>query len=245
MSGFVHALYLNGVGMSYMKLTVREASKLFSVSEKTIYRWIESKALPAYRINKQFRFNQTELLEWAAACRTSFSPDLLNEPESGSSPLPDPVHALAAGGIHYRVGGTDRNAVLQSVVELLRLPDHVDRKFLYEVLLAREALGSTGIGDGIAIPHARNPIVLNVERPTITLCFLENPVEFDALDGLPVTILFTLINPTVRAHLHLLSRLAFILSDKSFRDVLKRQGSRDEILAEARRVMQNLASGAE
>ncbi len=226
--------------MSLMKMTVREASRLFNVSEKTIYRWIEQKSLPAYRINKQFRFNQTELLEWAAARRTNFSPDLLNEPEFSSVPLPDPVQALAAGGIHYRVAGTDRVSVLRSVVELLRMPDYVDREFLIQVLLAREALGSTGIGDGIAIPHARNPIVLNVERPTITLCFLENPVDFDALDGLPVTVLFTLINPTVRAHLHLLSRLAFVLNDKGFRDVLKRQGSRDEIFAEARRVMQGL-----
>jgi nitrogen PTS system EIIA component len=223
-----------------MKLTVKDAAKLFSVSEKTVYRWVEQKGLPAYRINKQFRFNQTELLEWAAAGRTSISPDLLREPESGSAPLPDPVQALASGGIYYRVAGRDRDSVLRSVVELLRLPDHVDREFLLQVLLARESLGSTGIGDGIAIPHARNPIVLNVERPTITLCFLENPVDFAALDGLPVTILFTLVNPTVRTHLHLLSRLAFILSDKGFRDVLKRQGSRDEILLEARRTMQSL-----
>lgn len=223
-----------------MKLTVKEAAKMFNVSEKTIYRWIEQKALPAYRINKQFRFNQTELLEWAAAGRMNVFPNLLIEPESGSDPLPDPVQALASGGIYYRVAGTDRNSVLRSVVELLRLPDHVDREFLLQVLLAREALGSTGIGDGIAIPHARNPIVLNVERPTITLCFLENPINFDALDNLPVTVLFTLVNPTVRAHLHLLSRLAFILSDKGFRDVLKQQGSRDEILAEARRTLQAL-----
>jgi nitrogen PTS system EIIA component len=224
-----------------MKLTVKEAAKLFNVSEKTIYRWVEQKGLPAYRINKQFRFNQSELLEWAAAGRTNITPELLHEPDSSAAPLPDPVHALASGGIYYRVAGKDRDSVLRSVVELLRLPDHVDREFLLQVLLAREALGSTGIGDGIAIPHARNPIVLNVERPTITLCYLENPVDFDALDGQPVNILFTLVNPTVRAHLHLLSRLAFILSNKEFRDVLKRQGSRDEILAEARRTIQSLA----
>jgi nitrogen PTS system EIIA component len=225
-----------------MKLTAREAAKLFAVSEKTIYRWIEQKGLPAYRINKQFRFNQTELIEWAAAGRTGISPELLREPESGTEPLPDPVQALAVGGIHYRVAGTDRDSVLRSVVELLRLPNHVDREFLLAILLAREALGSTGIGDGIAIPHARNPIVLNVERPTITLCFLENPVDFDSLDGLPVTVLFTLVSLTVRSHLHLLSRLAFILNDKGFKNVLKRQGSRDEILAEARRTIQSLAA---
>jgi len=223
-----------------MKLTARDAARLFNVSEKTIYRWIEKKGLPAYRINKQFRFNQTELLEWAAAGRTGISPELLSQAESETEELPDPVQALAAGGIHYRVAGTDRDSVLRSVVELLRLPDHVDREFLFQVLLAREALGSTGIGDGIAIPHARNPIVLSVERPTITLCFLEHPVDFAALDGLPVTVLFTLVSLTVRSHLHLLSRLAFMLNDKNFREVLKRQGSRDEILAEARRAMQSL-----
>jgi nitrogen PTS system EIIA component len=227
-----------------MKLTVKEAAKLFNVSEKTIYRWVEQKGLPAFRINKQFRFSQAELLEWAAAGRTNISPELLREPESGSLPLPDPVQALANGGIYYRVAGTDRDSVLRNVVDMLRLPDHVDREFLLQVLLAREALGSTGIGDGIAIPHARNPIVLNVERPTITLCFLENPVDFAALDGLPVTILFTLINPTARAHLHVLSRLAFMLNDKGFREALKQQASRDKILAEAQRTMQGLAASS-
>ena len=76
-------------------------------------------------------------------------------------------------------------------------------------ILAREALGSTGIGDGIAIPRVRNPIVLHLSRPIVTLCFLERPVDFGALDGQPVTTLFTLISPTVRAHLHLLSRLSY------------------------------------
>jgi len=81
-----------------------------------------------------------------------------------------------------------------------------------------------------------------VESPTITLCFLENPVDFAALDGQPVNILFTLVSLTVRSHLHLLSRLAFILNNKGFQDVLKRQASRDEILAEARRAMQSLTA---
>jgi excisionase family DNA binding protein len=62
------------------------------VSEKTIYRWVEQKGLPAFRINKQYRFNQAELLEWAAAGRTNISLELLREPESASLPLPDPVH---------------------------------------------------------------------------------------------------------------------------------------------------------
>ena len=112
------------------------------------------------------------------------------------------------------------------------------------VLFAREALESTGIGDGIAIPHVRNPIVLHVSRPVITLCFLEKAVDFGALDGKPVSILFSLISPTVRAHLRLLSRLSFALQDPGFKSVVTRQGSRDEIFAEARRVEAALVSGA-
>ena len=123
----------------------------------------------------------------------------------------------------------------EGVVEHMRLPDEVDREFVLRVLLARERLQSTGIGDGLAIPHVRNPIVLHVSRPMITLCFLERAIEFDALDGKPVFALFSLISPTVRAHLRLLSRLAFGLNQAGFKDAVLRQASRDEILEEARR----------
>ena len=112
----------------------------------------------------------------------------------------------------------------------MKLPEDVDPEFLYQVLLAREALGSTGIGDGIAIPHVRNPIVLHLSRPTVTLCFLEQPVDFGALDGQPVSTLFTLVSPTVRAHLHLLSRLAFALRHPRFKAAVQSQASREEIL---------------
>jgi PTS system nitrogen regulatory IIA component len=77
----------------------------------------------------------------------------------------------------------------------------------------------------------RNPVVLHVLRPSVTLCFLEHPIDFKAIDGLPVSILFTLISPTVRAHLHLLSRLGFVLQDKDFKATLKRQASREDLMA--------------
>ena len=101
---------------------------------------------------------------------------------------------------------------MREVVELLRLPDEVDRPFLLRVLLAREAIAPTAIGEGIAIPHVRNPVVLHVGRPAIALCFLEQPIEYDALDGKPVHTLFTIVSPTTRAHLHLMSKLSFVLA---------------------------------
>jgi PTS system nitrogen regulatory IIA component len=118
----------------------------------------------------------------------------------------------------------------------------VDREFLYQVLLAREALGSTGIGEGIAIPHVRNPIVLHLSRPLVVLCFLERPVDFGAIDRQPVTTLFTLISPTVRAHLHLLSRLGFALRDADFKATVLRQAPREEIVEALRRAEMGMAA---
>jgi PTS system nitrogen regulatory IIA component len=216
-----------------MQLTVRDAAKLLNVSEKTIYRWINQGHLPAYRVNEQYRFNRAELLEWATSNKINVSVDIFHEPESTTTSLPGLADALEAGGIFYRIGGGDKESVLRSVVDTMRLPDEVDRDFLFRVLLAREALGSTGIGEGIAIPHVRNPVVLHVQRPSICLCFLEKPIDFGALDRQPVFALFSMISPTVRAHLHLLSRLSFALHNPAFKGVITRQGPRDEILAEA------------
>lgn len=219
-----------------MQLGVRDVSKLLNVSEKTVYRWINQGVLPAYRVNEQYRFNRAELLEWATSRKMNVAAELFDEPESSTVPVPGLAEALQTGGIVYRLSGADKEAVLRAVVEHMRLPDEVDRDFLLRVLLAREALQSTGIGDGIAIPHVRNPIVLHVPRPMITLCFLERPVEFGALDGKPVHVLFSLISPTVRAHLQMLSRLSFGLHDAEFKKAIGRQASRDDILGHARRV---------
>jgi PTS system nitrogen regulatory IIA component len=119
-------------------------------------------------------------------------------------------------------------------VELLPLPEEVDRETLLHVLLAREALGSTAVGDGIAIPHVRNPIVLHVDEPIVAVCHLATPVDFEALDGKPVRTLFTLVTPTVRTHLHLLSRLAYLLKQPPFREAVMREADVEEVVRLAR-----------
>ena len=222
-----------------MQLTVRNVSELLNVSEKTVYRWVSERNLPGYRLSGQDRFNRAELLEWATGNKVNISPKIFQETE-GATRLPELADALQAGGVFYRLSGRDKPSVLRSVVEDLRLPEEVDRKFLLEMLLAREALESTGIGEGIAIPHARTPIVLHVAKALVTLSFLEQPVDFGALDGQPVHALFTVISPTVKAHLHLLSRIAFALRDAELKSLVIQQGNRDAILAAVQRISASL-----
>ncbi len=218
-----------------MQLTVREAARLLRVSEKTVYRWIAGRQLPAHRVGDLYRFNRAELLEWAMANRVNASAELFGEPAEPGGALPGLHEALEAGGISYRLEGGDRDAVLRSLVRTLRLPEGVDAELVYEVLRARELLGSTSVGDGVAIPHPRHPLVLQVTRPSVTLCFLETPIDYGALDGKPVSALFAILSPTVRTHLHLLAHLAFALHQPGFRAAVAGQGSRQEILREAAR----------
>ncbi|HNQ89113.1 MAG TPA: PTS sugar transporter subunit IIA [Verrucomicrobiota bacterium] len=225
-----------------MNLSVRDVSVMLGVSEKTVYRWINEQNLPGYRLSGQYRFNRAEILEWATANRINVSPAALGELETEAQSLPTLAEALQAGGIFYRISGRDKQSALAAVVEVLRLPDEVDREHLLQVLLAREQLASTGIGGGIAIPHVRSPIVLHVPKPTITLCFLETAVDFGALDGKPVRALFTLVSPTVRAHLNLLSRLAFALRDARFRALVDQEATREAILSEVEQLSQALVA---
>ena len=223
-----------------MDITVRDAATMLNVSEKTIYRWIHNAIVPAYKVNEQYRLNRAELLEWATKRNMSVSPDIFREPESEGIPMPSLAEAIQTGGIFYRIEGDTRKTALQSIIEHIWLPEEVDREFLLNVLLAREELGSTGIGDGIAIPHVRNPVVLHITRPFVSLCFLESPIDFNAIDDKPVHALFTIMSPTVRAHLHMLSRISFALRDERLRAAIEGQAARKEILSEISRIEKKL-----
>ena len=215
-----------------MQLTVKDAATALKVTEKTVYRWIQSGGLPAYRVAGSYRINRAMLFEWATSKRINFP---TTEPVEDVELLPMPglAEALEAGGIHYRVGGASKEEILQALVDLLKVPDAVDRPALLQAF-TREQLQSTGVGDGIAMPHVRNPAILDVATASVCLCFLETPVAFGALDGKKVHILFTPLSPDVRHHLHLLSRISFALRNPRFKRLLDGEARRDEIITAAR-----------
>jgi PTS system nitrogen regulatory IIA component len=214
-----------------MMIGLKEVAQILAVSEKTIYRWIAKKEIPAYKIGEGYRFNRVELLEWATARKIKVSYTIFDEPFETDDELPSLTEALNAGGIHYRIPGTDKESVLKSIVNIMHLPDDVDREFLIGALLARENLGTTAIGNGMAIPHVRNPIIFHVKKPVLALCFLEQAIDFNAMDGQAVDTVFTIITHTVRSHLHILSRLSYALHQPAIRSVINGAANRQVILA--------------
>lgn len=212
-----------------MQLTLRQATSYLNVDEATLRSWIKKRGLPAHRINEQLYLNAVELWQWATENGITVSRRLLDDARQEVDDLPPLSALLEAGGIHRDVGGADKGGVLRDVVARLPLPADLDREFLVTVLEAREAMGSTGIGDGIAIPHARNPILLHVEQPVVGLCLLRHPVDFDAVDGLPVHALFVVISPSIPVHLKILARLGLVLRDADLRRLLKGRAGADDI----------------
>lgn len=213
-----------------MLMNITDAANALQAEEKSVIQWIRKERLPAETVRGEYMINRAELLEWATARGLKVDPSVFKIRDDDSVHMPSIFEAVEAGGIHYNVQGHDKETILKNVVDLLDLSEEIDPEFLLQVLLTREAVGTTAIGDGIAIPHVRNPILLQLPVSKIALCFLEKPVEFDAPDGKPVTVLFTLTSPTVKVHLHLLSSLSYALKNQDLKKALTDRADRQTIL---------------
>jgi PTS system nitrogen regulatory IIA component len=137
---------------------------------------------------------------------------------------------LSAQAVVTELTATTKRAVLEELVGILAKDGKVkDAKATVDVLMEREKLGSTGIGQGIAIPHAKTD---QAGQVVAAFGLSRRGVQFDALDGDPVNIFFLLVAPPDAAALHLkaLARISRLLKDKFFRQALRETKTPAEIL---------------
>lgn len=109
---------------------------------------------------------------------------------------------------------TSKKRALEIISEIAAQHSGLDSNRLFECMLSREKVGTTGIGNGIAIPHGR---MLDSDQAIAVLLQCEQPVDFDAIDSRPVDILFALLVPDeqCKTHLTTLSLMAEKLNDKA------------------------------
>lgn len=120
--------------------------------------------------------------------------------------------------------------VIKELVELLAKAGEIkNRDELVKILMAREMLGSTGIGQGIGIPHGKSQ---NIKQLTAAFGLSKEGVDFESLDGEPTRIFFLLVAPEESAgpHLKALARISRLLKDKYFRDTLLKAEDEKEII---------------
>ena len=136
---------------------------------------------------------------------------------------------LTPGRSQVNVPGGSKKKTLETIANLIgrEVPD-LDTQAVFEALIAREKLGSTGFGNGIAIPHCR---LQGCESPVSALLHLDAPIDFDAIDGAPVDLLFVLLVPQAAtdAHLELLRQIASMLDRKEVRDKLRSASSNEAL----------------
>lgn len=149
---------------------------------------------------------------------------------TGSTILAD---ALSPKRINLNLRSTERSTVLAELVnqisELGEQPEA--RQTLLRALHEREQLHSTGIGDGIALPHSRNALVGLVDKPLIVFGRHSEGIPYGAPDGLPAKLLFLVVAPTVTQHLALLARLIRLLRDPKLRQDLQNADRPEKAIA--------------
>lgn len=126
---------------------------------------------------------------------------------------------LPADNVVVDLEASSKKRVFEQAGLLFENRHGIARATVYDALFDREKLGSTGLGQGIAIPHGR----IKGQKDALGAFFrLATPVPFDAPDGLPVKLMFVLLVPeaATERHLQLLSELAQMFSDKNFRESL-------------------------
>jgi nitrogen PTS system EIIA component len=206
-----------------MQWTVKEASEFLQVPEDTIYDWIDKRGLPSTRFNGRYHFNRLKLIDWAQENRVPFL-------VQNGVDLPSLREALEEGGIYENIRGDDKPGIFKNIVDLLKIPSKEDRELICQMILSREKEGSTDLGNGIAVPHARHPILLQVAKPMVALCYLKNPIRFGGPEGTPVFVLFVILTPSIRLHLHFLERLGYALRDKEFSKLILSQAPKSKIM---------------
>ena len=97
-------------------------------------------------------------------------------------------------------------------------------------LIERETLASTGIGQGIAVPHPRHPQDWGLGEPMVAVFFLDHAVDFHALDGEPVFVLFVILCSTVKGHLRMLAQVSHLVNNAEMQAYLRTTPNRSQFL---------------
>jgi len=226
-----------------MKLHADEVAARLGLARETVHRWARQGRIPAQRQGSSWVFDRAEIEKWTRENQLREAGESPPRVSSGGMSAETLAAALHRGGIHYEVGGQDMPSVLRSATDLLPLPVKL-KEALHHRLVEREELTSTGVGHGVALPHPRQPEPMIGDEPIVMACFTRSPVDFSAIDGVPVSVIFVLLSPNTKIHLQLLSRLAYLVRDDEFRALLEQRAGAAELIEAAAAVDGALGRGS-
>jgi PTS system nitrogen regulatory IIA component len=136
---------------------------------------------------------------------------------------------LRRGGIYYNIPGRAPKDALEQLIQAIPAAG-IGRDVLLKAVLEREDLMPTAMGNGIALPHPRNPVIEDEKAQIAALAFLEQGVDWGALDGKAVDTVILVVSASAKIHLSMLQRITFFCRAEGFCALLKRRAPAEEIL---------------
>lgn len=143
---------------------------------------------------------------------------------------------ILRGGVIGNVDADTPFEVYEQIKTKIRLPKSVTPDILQEGLSARERVLSTAVGRGIALPHCRDILLSGGDEQQITVVYLKEPIDMNAPDGRKVDTMFVLLTSNSQSHLQVLSRLAGLIKDDSFVELLRSRASAEELADAANKI---------
>jgi len=214
-------------------LSTEQVARLLKLPEVTIQRWEHQGKIPCKIVKNQVMFKKSEIIDWAQ------QHDLTIYNPEGKKEITEEVRlsrAIKKGGIYHGIQGKDTYTVFQNSLKTLSFVTKEHFQPILDALLDREELNSTGIGNGIAIPHTRNRLDIGIPEPYVAVFFLDAPLEFSAVDEEKVYVLFMIFTSTVKEHLKMLSKISFILQHSKINEILQQRNQKNNLISAIERL---------
>ena len=204
-------------------MTIKEVSQYLKMHERTISKLAVQGVLPATKIASQWRFMRSLINQWLEEQMVGLTEEQLELLESEIVARPAEVTEFLAPDLIIEDAKSRTKAdILKEMLDLAAEKKRIrNPAFMLKALIRREALCSTAIGEEVALPHPRQPLSESYTMPTVIMARSAKGIDFDAVDDLPVKLIFLLCLPDDDTHLKVLARLSRMLKDAHFREMLK------------------------
>ena len=134
------------------------------------------------------------------------------------------------GGVFKDVEGSSPEEIYKKITVMMSLPVGLSAEVVCNALCDREKIMSTAVGNGIALPHARIPLLKNESDQRICVVYLKNPIDMNAPDERKVFVMFVILTANQHTHLQVLSTLVQLFQKKEFKKLLEQNASEAELL---------------
>jgi PTS system nitrogen regulatory IIA component len=205
-----------------MDLELKEVSELLNVSESKIKKWVEEGKIPSYKLGHQYRFSRAEIEDWVMKSASQDLDDPLNKDNKKEDSKEAPnlgmqqfslFRAIHKGGVYLDCDKVTKEEIILWTTKKLAEKFNWDPDVIAELLIDRETLMPTALNNGVGVPHTRD-FLIGTHFDVIAVVFLQNPIEYGALDEKPVHTLFFLFACEDKRHLNLLAKLAHLASQE-------------------------------